>query len=99
MLLNIFVEMEILFFRIFWWVECSKEQHLFEIEIFCNITNMFIANHFNKSLLNKSQIKKQKILLSPKFWMVVNIWPQGGVPTSKNTVVLLSRVLPTLSDI
>ncbi len=25
------------FFRILWGIECSKEQHLFEIEIFCNI--------------------------------------------------------------
>ncbi len=23
--------------RILWWIESSKEQHLFEIEIFCNI--------------------------------------------------------------
>ncbi len=31
----------ILFFRIFWWTESSKEQHLFETEIFCNIINIF----------------------------------------------------------
>ncbi len=31
----------ILFFRIHRWIESSKEQHLFEIEIFCNIINVF----------------------------------------------------------
>ncbi len=25
----------------FYWIESSKEQHLFETEIFCNITNVF----------------------------------------------------------
>ncbi len=28
-------------FRILWWIKSSKEQHLFEIEIFCNIINVF----------------------------------------------------------
>ncbi len=38
---NIFVEIDILFFRIIWWIESSKEQHLFEIENLCNIINVF----------------------------------------------------------
>ncbi len=33
----------ILFFRIHRWIESSKEQHLFEIEIFCNVINVFIV--------------------------------------------------------
>jgi len=28
------------FFRILWWIETSKEQHLFEIEMFCNIISL-----------------------------------------------------------
>ncbi len=40
---NIFVETMINFyiFRILWLIESSKEQFLFEIEIFCNIINGF----------------------------------------------------------
>ncbi len=39
----------------------SKEQHLFETEIFCNIINVFTVtfHQFNASLMNKS-IKKNK---------------------------------------
>ncbi len=50
--LNIFVETEI----IIWWIESSKEQHLFEIEIFCNVINVFTItfDQFNASLLNKT---------------------------------------------
>ncbi len=40
-LLNIFVEAVIIFFRILWWMEISKEQQLYEIQIFCNIINVF----------------------------------------------------------
>ncbi len=53
---NIFVEtVIILFFRILWWIESSKE-HLFEIESFCNIINIFTVtfDQFNASLMNKS---------------------------------------------
>ncbi len=28
-------------FRILWWIECSKEQRLFEMDTFCNIINDF----------------------------------------------------------
>ncbi len=46
----------LLFFRILWWIESSKEKHLFEIEIFCYIINAFTVtfDQFNESLLNKS---------------------------------------------
>ncbi len=57
------------FFRFLWWIESSEEQHLSEIEIFCNIINVFIIifDQFKASLLNKSINfynffpKKQKI--------------------------------------
>ncbi len=41
------------FFRILW-IECSKEQHVFEIEIFCEIINVVAdtIDQFNVSLLN-----------------------------------------------
>ncbi len=47
---NIFVETIIL-----WWTESSKEHTLFEMEIFCNILNVFtiIFYQHNASLLNK----------------------------------------------
>ncbi len=46
----------ILFFRILWWIESSKEQHLFEMEIFCNILNVFTVtfDQLNECFLNKS---------------------------------------------
>ncbi len=44
------------FFRFLWWIKSSEEQHLSEIEIFCNIINVFIIifDQFKASLLNKS---------------------------------------------
>ncbi len=57
----------ILFFRIHRWTESSKEQHLFEIEIFCNIINDFTVtfDQFNASFMNilkhiHKNIKHQK---------------------------------------
>ncbi len=48
------------------WEEISKEQHLFEIEILCNILNVFTVtfDQFNTSLLNKTIhfLKKNKII-------------------------------------
>jgi len=38
-------------------LESSKEQHLFEIEIFCNIKNVFTVDQFNVYLMNKSLMK------------------------------------------
>ncbi len=63
---NIFVETVIhfMFFRIHRWIESSKEQHLFKIEIFWNIRNVFTLtiDQFNASLLNK------KISLKKSYW-------------------------------
>ncbi len=44
------------YLRIHRWIESSKEQHLFETEIFCNIINVFTVtfDQFNASLMNKS---------------------------------------------
>ncbi len=43
-LLHVFVETVInLIFQLFWWIESSKEEHLFETEIFCYIINIFIV--------------------------------------------------------
>ncbi len=44
----------ILFFRIHRWIESSKEQHLFETEIFCNMPLTGNFDQFNASLMNKS---------------------------------------------
>ncbi len=44
------------FFQVSLMIESSEEQHLSEIEIFCNIINVFIIifDQFKASLLNKS---------------------------------------------
>ncbi len=57
-LLNIFVETVTLFFRVFLMNRSSKEQHLFEIEIFCNNINVFTDtfDQFNASLMKKVYI-------------------------------------------
>ncbi len=57
-----------LFFRIHRWIGSSKEQHLFEIEIFCYIINVFIAtfDQFNACLMNNKCINKKKNLTNPK---------------------------------
>ncbi len=70
-LLNIFVESVIifiynLFFRSLWWIESSKEQHLFEIEIIWNIKNAFTVilspcRIICISFLLKRQISKPKL--------------------------------------
>ncbi len=38
-------------FEFFEWIECSKEQHLFEIEIFCNFINVFTVPSSNECIL------------------------------------------------
>ncbi len=45
-----------MYFKIILLIESSKEQLLFEIEIFCNIIHVFTVtfDRFNTSLLNKS---------------------------------------------
>ncbi len=46
----------IIIFRIFWWIESTKELHLLEIEIIFNIINVFTVTFdpFDESLLNKN---------------------------------------------
>ncbi len=39
-LLNIYF-LTMIYWRILWWIESSKEQHLVEIEIFRNIIDVF----------------------------------------------------------
>ncbi len=50
----------ILFFTILWWIESSKEQHLFETEIFCNIINVFTVT------FDQFNVSSQKTLTDPK---------------------------------
>ncbi len=66
----------ILFFRIHRWIESSKEQHLFEIETFWNIINVFTVtfDQFNASLMIKSihlfQKEREKNLLNSIFRLI-----------------------------
>ncbi len=55
------------FFRILWWIESSKEQHLFKIKILSNIINDFTVTlqQFIASLLKKSIYKIHLFFL---FW-------------------------------
>jgi len=39
------------------WIESSKEQHLFEIEIYCNIINYFTVTFDQFNAINKMIIK------------------------------------------
>ncbi len=56
------------FSLILWWTESSKEQHLFEVEIFCNIIHVFTVtfDQFNASLLNRNMNVFQKNLTDCK---------------------------------
>ncbi len=56
--------------------ESLKEQHLFEIKLFCNIINVFTVTYdlFNESLLNKVLISFQKKDPTPNFWKVVYVF-------------------------
>ncbi len=51
---NSFYGNNYIFFRNIGWIESSKEQHLFAIEIFCNMSLYCTYDQFNASLLNKS---------------------------------------------
>ncbi len=55
--LEIFLS-EIFVETMIWWIESSKEKHLFEVEIFCYIINAFTVtfDQFNLSSLNKNAI-------------------------------------------
>ncbi len=60
-------------FRILWCIESSKEGHLFKIEIFCHIKNVFTVtfDKFNASLQNKCINCVFIIVLTINVWMVV----------------------------
>ncbi len=68
-LLNIFVETMIVISKILWWIDSSKQQLLFNTEIFWSIINgtfdMFNAYFLNKIYFFKTN--KEIILLSPNF--------------------------------
>ncbi len=61
---NIVVETVMHLFRILWWLESSKEQYLFEIEIFCETVYM-------------SLLSRLLYLIHPsiKLLMYITLWP------------------------
>ncbi len=69
----------------------DKEQHLFEIEIFCGIINVFIVTfeQFNAFLLSKSIYicHEIKILLTLNFQTVLNISLEEACGCFLNTFV------------
>ncbi len=69
---------EEIFFRFLWWIESSEEQHLSEIEIICNIINVFIIifDQFKASLLNKliSIISFPKNKTKKLYWLQSFEW-------------------------
>ncbi len=44
-------------FAILWWIEYLKEQHLFEVAIFCNILNVFTVYFVYWDMFPKSDFK------------------------------------------
>ncbi len=75
-LTNIFVETVIHFIFQDSQMNSSKEQHLFEIEISCNIINVLTVSfdQFNVSLMNKSvPFFKKKKWPNPNFWTIVYV--------------------------
>ncbi len=69
-LFNMLETMIHFFFRIFWWIENVKEQHLFEIYIFSNITKVTF-DQFNVFFINKSTPFFKKNVHC--FWTVVYV--------------------------
>ncbi len=62
--------------RILWWIESSKEQHLFETEISCNTINGFIVtfDQFNASLHKSINLPQKKTFsLYSTFKLAFNI--------------------------
>ncbi len=59
---------------ILWWIESSKEQHLFEIEILCSIINAFTLTfiQFIVSLLNKSIIVILNFLMTSNLCIMIS---------------------------
>ncbi len=64
-LFNIFVETVMHLFQYYLMNRKFKNQHLFEMEIFCKVINVFTVTLFK--LLHK-------ILLTPYFWTVVYLF-------------------------
>ncbi len=69
----------IISFRIFWWIESSKELHLLEIEIIFNIINVFTVTFdpFDESLLNKNITLFFFMLLTPNIILNQVKYKQG----------------------
>ncbi len=68
-LLEIFVEIYI--FGILWWIESSKEQHLFEIEASGSFTSGHATKHYSSSSFTTA--REQEVILlyvptSPESW-------------------------------
>ncbi len=66
-----FMEMVILFFRILWWIQSSKETHLFETEILCNILNISTVTftnwmHLFTNIWHMYKLCYTKLNMSPK---------------------------------
>ncbi len=63
------------FFRIVWWSESSKEQHLFNIEMFCNSVKDFIAtfNQLHYTSWIKYSFVHKKIFWTQNIWTVKSI--------------------------
>ncbi len=61
-----------IYFRILGWIWSLKEQHLFEMKIFCNIKNVFTVtfDQFNASMLKKSSISPPPQKTNKKNWLL-----------------------------
>ncbi len=75
----------ILFFRILWWIEISKEQHLFVINVF---TVTF--DQFNLSLMNKSIHVFFFFLMTLSFWMVM--YENSALNTGINDILHIELI-------
>ncbi len=60
-------ESAIHFFRLLWWIQSSEGQHLFEMEIFCNIWNVFVVNKVPCWI-------KLLIYLKKSYWPQTCVW-------------------------
>ncbi len=81
----------------------DKEQHLFEIEIFCGIINVFIVTfeQFNAFLLSKSIYicHKIKILLTLNFQTVLNISLEEACGCFRTRLLKLTLQLNVVAEI
>ncbi len=86
-LLNIFVETNIYILIILWWIESSKEHHLFEIEIYCNITIVFSAT-FDQCIISIPN----KSISSFKTWTFNLKLVKKGLPELFNSLNISCNV-------